>query len=60
VAMAVGLSTQFVPARLWQEIEVRVARLPWWAQALLFAVVLVLIDAILPEQGVAPFLYFRF
>jgi len=59
-AMVVGLSTQFIPARWWGEIEIRVSHLPWWAQALLFAVVLVLIDAILPEQGVAPFLYFRF
>ena len=55
-----ALSTQFIPARFWGAIEIRVSRLPWWAQALLFAVVLVLIDAIVPEQGVAPFLYFRF
>jgi alginate O-acetyltransferase complex protein AlgI len=59
-AIVAGLSTQFIPSRVWGEVEIRVSRLPWWAQALLFAVVLVLVDAILPEQGVAPFLYFRF
>jgi alginate O-acetyltransferase complex protein AlgI len=59
-AIVAGLSTQFIPARFWGAIEIRVSQLPWWAQALLFAVVLVLIDAIVPEQGVAPFLYFRF
>jgi alginate O-acetyltransferase complex protein AlgI len=60
LAIVVGLSTQVIPARWWQSVESHVARWPWWLQGLLFGVILVLIESILPDQGVAPFLYFRF
>ncbi len=60
LAVLVGLSTQAVPQRVWAAVESRFSGLPWWAQGLVFGAFVVLIDALVPQQGVAPFLYFRF
>ena len=60
VAVAIGLGTQVVPQRVWAVIEGRFSTVPWWAQGLAFGFFVVVIDALVPQQGVAPFLYFRF
>lgn len=59
-AVAAGLGTQFVPARFWARVQRGFAVLPLVVQALLLAGFLVLVDAIVGNQGVAPFIYFRF
>ncbi|MFZ0325443.1 MAG: MBOAT family O-acyltransferase [Actinomycetes bacterium] len=59
-AIAVGLGSQAIPQRGWALVERTASALPWWAQGLAFGCFVVLIDAVVPQQGVAPFLYFRF
>ncbi len=60
VALVVAFSTQVTPARLWDRVAVQFSRLPYWAQGVLFGVFLIVIDTLVGQQGVAPFIYFRF
>ena len=36
------------------------SRLHYWAQGVLFGVFLIIIDTLVGQQGVAPFIYFQF
>ena len=53
------LALHFVPPRWYRELRVRVSYAPAFAAAVIFALALVLVDALGPE-GVAPFIYFQF
>jgi D-alanyl-lipoteichoic acid acyltransferase DltB (MBOAT superfamily) len=57
--IAVGLGSQYLPARFPRLVVGRFSRLPVAAQAAVLAAVLMLVNTIGP-QGVAPFIYFRF
>jgi D-alanyl-lipoteichoic acid acyltransferase DltB (MBOAT superfamily) len=59
LVIAGALAVQFFSARWLREIEYGVSRLALPAQAALFALAIVLIDALGPS-GVAPFIYFQF
>ena len=60
VALIVAFSTQVTPARVWDRVAVQFSRLPYWAQGVLFGVFLIVIDTVVGQQGVAPFIYFKF
>jgi alginate O-acetyltransferase complex protein AlgI len=60
LAIFAGLAVQFVPVGFWPAVQVRFATLGLAWQAALLATLLVLCNAIVGEQGVAPFIYFRF
>ena len=59
LAIAVGIGSQYLPARIPGLIMARFSRLPVPAQAVVLAFALVLTSAMGPE-GVAPFIYFQF
>ena len=59
LAIAVGISSQYLPRRLPLLVMARFSRLPVPAQALVLSVALLAVHAMGPE-GVAPFIYFRF
>jgi D-alanyl-lipoteichoic acid acyltransferase DltB (MBOAT superfamily) len=59
IAVAVGLFGPLFPARLRVELRARFARLPLPAQGLLFAAMVLVVEAAGPK-GVAPFIYFQF
>jgi hypothetical protein len=58
-AIAVGIGSQYLPARLPLTLMARFSRLPIPAQATVLAVALLLTSSLGPE-GVAPFIYFQF
>jgi D-alanyl-lipoteichoic acid acyltransferase DltB (MBOAT superfamily) len=60
LALVVGLGTQFVPSRWWRAVEQRFARLPLVWQGIMVGVAIVLATSLTGDQGVAPFIYFRF
>ncbi len=60
VALVVGLGTQWVPSGWWRAVEQRFALLPLGWQGIMVGVVLVVATALTGDQGVAPFIYFRF
>ena len=59
LAIAVGIGSQYLPARFPYAVMERFGRLPVVGQAVVLALALTLTNAIGPE-GVAPFIYFRF
>jgi len=59
LAIAVGIGSQYLPARIPYAIMDRFGRLPVVGQAVVLAFALMLTNALGPE-GVAPFIYFRF
>jgi alginate O-acetyltransferase complex protein AlgI len=59
LAIAVGIGSQYLPARLPHQLMERFGRLPAAGQAVVLALALMLTNAMGPE-GVAPFIYFRF
>ena len=59
LAIAVGIGSQYLPARFPYAIMDRFGRLPVAGQAVVLAFALMLTNAMGPE-GVAPFIYFRF
>ena len=59
LAIAVGIGSQYLPARVPQLIMARFGRLPVLGQAVVLAFALMLTHAMGPE-GVAPFIYFQF
>jgi len=59
LAIAVGIGSQYLPARLPRLIMERFGRLPVLGQAVVLAFALMLTNAMGPE-GVAPFIYFQF
>jgi alginate O-acetyltransferase complex protein AlgI len=59
LAIAVGIGSQYLPARVPQLVMVRFSRLPVLGQATVLAIALMLTNAMGPE-GVAPFIYFQF
>ncbi len=59
LAIAVGIGSQYVPARAVTAVAARFRALPLPAQATAVAVLLTVIDVLGPT-GVAPFIYFRF
>ena len=59
LAIAVGIGSQYLPARLPYLIMDRFGRLPVAGQALVLAIALMLTNTMGPE-GMAPFIYFRF
>jgi alginate O-acetyltransferase complex protein AlgI len=59
LAIAVGIGSQYLPARVPQLVMARFSRLPVLAQATVLALSLMLTNAMGPE-GVAPFIYFQF
>jgi D-alanyl-lipoteichoic acid acyltransferase DltB (MBOAT superfamily) len=60
LAIFAGLAVQFVPEGFWPAVQIRFATLSLTGQAVLLGILLVVINAIVGEQGVAPFIYFRF
>ncbi len=60
LAIFAGLAVQFVPQGFWPAVQVRFATLSLIWQAALLAALIVVCNAIVGEQGVAPFIYFRF
>jgi alginate O-acetyltransferase complex protein AlgI len=58
-AIAVGIASQYLPARIPRDLLDRFARLPIVAQAVVLGIGLMTISVMGPE-GVAPFIYFRF
>jgi D-alanyl-lipoteichoic acid acyltransferase DltB (MBOAT superfamily) len=59
LAIAVGIGSQYLPARFPYAVMDRFGRLPVAGQAVVLAVALMLTNTMGPE-GVAPFIYFRF
>ena len=59
LALAVGLGSQYLPARVPRILMARFSRLPVLAQATVLALALMLTSVLGPE-GVAPFIYFQF
>jgi D-alanyl-lipoteichoic acid acyltransferase DltB (MBOAT superfamily) len=59
LAIAVGIGSQYLPARVPRLLMERFARLPVLGQAVVLAFALMLTNAMGPE-GVAPFIYFQF
>jgi len=59
LAIAVGIASQYLPARFPYAVMERFGRLPVLGQAAVLAVALMLTNTMGPE-GVAPFIYFRF
>ena len=59
LAIAVGIGSQYLPARFPYAVMDRFGRLPVAGQALVLAFALMLTNTMGPE-GVAPFIYFRF
>ncbi len=59
-AIVAGMSTQFLPPWVWLVAQQWVSRRPILFQGVLYGIFLVVINTIVGEQGVAPFLYFRF
>jgi alginate O-acetyltransferase complex protein AlgI len=59
LAIAVGIGSQYLPARIPQLVMARFSRLPVLGQAAVLALALLVTHAMGPE-GVAPFIYFRF
>jgi alginate O-acetyltransferase complex protein AlgI len=59
LAIAAGIGSQYLPARVPQLVMARFSRLPVLGQATVLAVSLMLTHSMGPE-GVAPFIYFRF
>jgi alginate O-acetyltransferase complex protein AlgI len=59
LAIAVGIGSQYLPARVPQLVMARFSRLPVLGQAAVLALSLMLTNAMGPE-GVAPFIYFQF
>jgi alginate O-acetyltransferase complex protein AlgI len=60
LAIFAGLAVQFVPLGFWPAVQVRFATLSLAWQAVLLGTLIVVCNAIVGEQGVAPFIYFRF
>ena len=59
LAIAVGIGSQYLPARVPRLVMARFSRLPVAGQAVVLAFALMLTSAMGPE-GVAPFIYFQF
>ena len=59
LAIAVGIGSQYLPARFPFQVMERFGRLPLAGQAFVLALALTVTNALGPE-GVAPFIYFRF
>ena len=59
LAIAVGIGSQYLPARFPYQVMERFGRLPVVGQAFVLALALTVTNALGPE-GVAPFIYFRF
>jgi D-alanyl-lipoteichoic acid acyltransferase DltB (MBOAT superfamily) len=59
LAIAVGIASQYLPARIPRLVMARFSRLPVLGQATVLALCLMLTSALGPE-GVAPFIYFQF
>ena len=59
LAIAVGIGSQYLPARFPRVVMARFSRLPVLGQATVLALALMLTSVLGPE-GVAPFIYFRF
>jgi len=59
LALAVGIGSQYLPARVPRILMARFSRLPVLAQATVLALALMLTSVLGPE-GVAPFIYFQF
>ena len=59
LAIAVGIGSQYLPARIPRLVMARFSRLPVLGQATVLALALMLTSAMGPE-GVAPFIYFQF
>jgi hypothetical protein len=60
LALVVAFSTQVTPARFWDRLAVAFSRVPYWAQGIAFGVFLIIVDILVGQQGVAPFIYFQF
>jgi hypothetical protein len=59
LAIAVGIGSQYLPARVPRLVMARFSRLPVLGQATVLALALMLTSVLGPE-GVAPFIYFQF
>ena len=59
LAIAVGIGSQYLPARIPRLVMARFSRLPVLGQATVLALALMLTSVLGPE-GVAPFIYFQF
>ena len=59
LAIAVGIGSQYLPARIPRLVMARFSRLPVLGQATVLAFALTLTSVMGPE-GVAPFIYFQF
>ncbi len=59
LAIAVGIGSQYLPARIPRILMARFSRLPVFGQAAVLALALMLTSVLGPE-GVAPFIYFQF
>ena len=59
-AIVVGMSTQFLPSWVWLVGQQWVSARPILVQGVLYGLFIVVINTVVGEQGVAPFLYFRF
>ena len=59
LAIAVGIGSQYLPARIPRLVMARFSRLPVLGQATVLAFALMLTSVMGPE-GVAPFIYFQF
>jgi alginate O-acetyltransferase complex protein AlgI len=60
LAIVAGLGVQFVPVGFWPQVQIRFAAMSLVWQAVLLGTLLVVCFAIVGNQGVAPFIYFKF
>jgi len=60
VALVVGLATQLPAERWWAFVRGQYARLPLLLQGVTAGIVIVVVFTLVDQQGVAPFIYFRF
>ena len=57
---ACTIAVQFVPQGFWPAVQLRFATLSLAWQAVLLGALIIVCGAIVGQQGVAPFIYFRF
>ena len=60
IMIGIGLATQMPRPGAWRQVRDRFVLLPPAAQGVMLGIFLVVITAIVDQQGVAPFIYFRF
>ncbi len=60
LAVLIAIGTQFLPSKVTRTLERVFGRIPTLAQGIIVGLLIVLMVALVGDQGVAPFIYFQF